>query len=160
MKSIIGKLILVTAIGVMAGMNAARADNTITFNIKNSTGYNLIRDAANSSCSPVGSCTTPGVIDNGTTGVVQHSTTDTTYLRTISNRYFYYGSSGKRSCQIYATAEGPSSLSPGPGCKPSAFDPKSSARDGNGTSPKCGTAVITSRDDATCTYVVDVTITD
>jgi len=160
MKKFLGHAVFATTLGLVVALNAApaHANDTITINVKNNTGQSLSREFAYSSCSPSGSCTAPISINNGSTGVLTTSALNTTYIRSISERFYYYDGVTKKSCQISASAYGPSSTWSGPGCEKGKFSANSSARNGTGTSPSCNNVEISSEIDETCTYIVNVII--
>ncbi|WP_315921663.1 hypothetical protein [Mesorhizobium sp. SP-1A] len=160
MKKSLGTVVFAATLGIVAALNAApgHANDTITINVKNNTGQSLSREFSSGSCYPSGSCTAPTSINNGATGVLKNSALSNTYIRSVSERYYYYDGVTKKSCQISASAYGPSSTFPGPGCEETKFTYFSSPRSGTGTSPDCGTLEIVTQQHATCTYVLNVTI--
>lgn len=154
MKNIL-RSILPALVAVATFATTVHANDTITINWTNSTGFGMGRDftAAYNACNG-GTCTIPHDINSGTTGVLTHTAASTQYIRTIYARYYYIDNLVRKSCQLQVTAYGPDSVNPGPGCQ---GDPTVSFLKGSGTgsSPSCGTISV-QKNNFTCTYVVNV----
>lgn len=155
MKNIL-RSILPALVAVAAFATTAHANDTITVNWKNNTGFGMGRDftAAYNACNG-GTCTIPHDINSGTTGVLTHTAASTQYIRTMSTRFYYMDGLTRKSCQLVVSAYGPNSTFPGPGCE---GDPTVSFSKGNGTgsSPVCGIVSVL-KDNSTCTYTINVT---
>lgn len=154
MKNIL-RSILPALVAVAAFATTAHANDTITINWTNSTGFGMGRDftAAYNACNG-GTCTIPHDINAGTTGVLTHTAASTQYIRTMSTRFYYMDGLTRKSCQLVVSAYGPNSTFPGPGCEGKSIT--FSKGNGTGTSPSCQWALV-SENPATCTYVFNVT---
>ncbi len=137
----------------------AIADDTITVNWTNSTGRSIALTSY--SCTPSSACTLAS-IGIGETKALTNTATPTTGTRSITAKYRYWDATGGpggvgtwKSCQVQASAEGPSTTWPGPGCQPGSFSYSFTRTDGSATSPKCTGGAVTV-DYPTCTFTYNV----
>ncbi|WP_407865227.1 hypothetical protein [Phyllobacterium phragmitis] len=151
------KLAIISAI-ISAIAAPAMADNTITVNLKNSTGGTLT--LRQQTCRPDGTCTLPVTIPAGATGKLQSNTQPDTFIRSFIARYGYSDGTKLKSCQVSVSAYGPSSSWTGPGCEPNTFRHTFIKTDGTGSSPTCTTTAVATPDYERCIFSIDVTISN
>lgn len=148
---------LVAAIGVAA---AAQADDTITFNLTNTTGSRVSVNSAFTTCSPSGSnCTVPSSIANSTTEAIIHNAVNgATVGPLLIARYAYTSGGITRSCQL--TVRVSKDSGDPTRCVANSLNFDFAKTDGTATSPVCGAVAVSTENYTTCTFVLSATMSN